>query len=138
MSAFNTLWVNSAANNSVILFFLFFRENRIRHSYKLSPKDTFYMKCRAIYSWKIRKKSISKCLLLAGILTCTLCVMIDQSLFSWRNIDWLQCPVATDFFLIILFDNLLRYNQHNKSWLLETRKISIFFGWKKGLIWNCG
>ena len=55
---FTTLWAFSA-DDKLMIFFLFFPENRIRHFIK----ETICMKCHILFSGK-NKKNISKCCLL--------------------------------------------------------------------------
>ena len=57
-----TQWADSA-DDKLVIFFLFFLENRSDTSCKLSPKETICMKCQIPFSRK-NKKNISKCHLL--------------------------------------------------------------------------
>ena len=59
---FNTLWGNSA-DDRFMIFFLFFHENRLWHSCKLSPQETISMKCQSLFSGE-NKKNIPNCHLL--------------------------------------------------------------------------
>ena len=67
-STLSTLLANSAEDR-LMIFFLFFLENRIWHFiFKLSPLETFHMKCQNLFSVK-NKKNISKCCLLKFLLS---------------------------------------------------------------------
>ena len=56
---FTTLWAYSA-DNKLMLFFLFFPENRIWHYMQTSPMETIYMKCQILFSMKKKKKKMGK------------------------------------------------------------------------------
>ena len=59
---FTTLWAFSA-DDKMMLFFLFFPENRIWHFMQIVSLETICMKCQILISGK-NKKNISKCRLL--------------------------------------------------------------------------
>ena len=53
------LSLTNSADDKLMIFFLFFLENKLLHFMQVSPKETVCMKCQKLSSWKNKKNILN-------------------------------------------------------------------------------